>query len=163
MDPESYISNYPESDHAAPELLNDPHFREAIYRQLHPTPPSLALPLVRELFRREGNYRADESNDGEHFENLYWAALFLYQMGTLKDVIPMWDAKHISMDTGGGFDIQFLVGRGVMETIRYCRELNTPKAIAAAEYLIACQDAGDFDGLDTWLNDRIRYFDDDAN
>jgi hypothetical protein len=34
----------------------------------------------------------------------------------------MWEAKNIDMDTGCGFDTQFMVGARVDETIEYLEE-----------------------------------------
>ena len=158
MDAATYISTFPDSAVAAPQILATPEFRRSILQEMHPTPSLELLPLVRKLLPLEVAYRADESNDGEFFENLYWAALFLYQIGTLDDVIPMWKAKRTNCDTGFGFDIQFLVGQGVDETIAYCCGLNTQNAQAAADYIAECKDCGDFDYLDEWLAFWIDYY-----
>jgi hypothetical protein len=158
MDANAFLAAYSRGADVDPDRLDDPAFRDTLYRALHPTPAPNFLPLVRDPFRREAKYRADESSDGEYFENLYWAALFLYRIGSLDDVLPMWRAKHMNMDTGGGFDIQFLVGQGVTPTIAYLRMSNDPVADEAADCIVECRDAGDLDHLDEWLSDRIDYF-----
>lgn len=81
MDADTYIATYPTSLDTNPELLDDPAFRESLYRRLHPTPNRELLPLARVLFGQEIEYRNDDSHDGEYFENIYWTALFLYQIG----------------------------------------------------------------------------------
>lgn len=158
MDAETYISTYPASAKQNPELLIAPPFRELLCRQLHPTPSRKHLPLIREMFQQEIQYHLEISQDHEYFENLYWTALFLFQIGELDDVLPMWRAKHINFDTGCGFDIQFLVGCGVNETIKFLRNCNEPDAGFAAEYIQKCQVAGDLSNLDDWLSTRIKYF-----
>jgi hypothetical protein len=158
MDAESFLAGYPSSTEAHPVLLGDPAFRSSLYRLWHPAPSLEFLPLVRDMFQREAGYRADASNDGEYYENIYWNALFLYQIGDFDDVTPMWKAKHINMDTGFGFDIQFLVGRGVAETIEYLQRHGDQSSDEIGDYLTKCRDAGDFDDLDEWLRDRIEYF-----
>jgi hypothetical protein len=67
----------------------------------------------------------------------------------------MWKAKHISMDTGAGFDGQFLVGAGVEPTISYLRE-NGHNEIA--EYIDHLKGSGDLDDLEGWEKFRIHYF-----
>lgn len=158
VDAKKFLEGYPANADADLSALTDPLFRESIYRSIHPAPPPKLLPLIRDLFLREVQYRADESNDGEYFENLYWAALFLYQLGDFNDVIPMWNAKRTNMDTGVGFDIQFLVGQGVEETIRWLRQQKDPLSDRIATYITECRDAGDFENLDQWLASKINYF-----
>ena len=158
MDADTYLATYPGSAKSNPDRLRDPAFRASICDRLHPTPATRFLPLVRDVFRREIDYRCDATTDGEYFENLYWSALFLYQIGDLEDVLPMWRAKHINMDTGVGFDVQFLVGRGVAETIEYLRKQDDSEAVGAADYIASCRDGGDFDALDEWFAHRIEYF-----
>ncbi len=138
--------------------LDLPSNRRKLYQALHPNPAAKFLPLMRELLKKECQYRAEQTNDGEFFENLYWVALFLYQIGTLDDVMPMWRAKHINMDTGCGFDVQFLVGQGVGRTLSFLSSLNEDEAKSAHQYISECQAAGDFDELDQWLQHRINYF-----
>ena len=67
----------------------------------------------------------------------------------------MWEAKHINMDTGCGFDIQNLVGAGVKNTILYLEERNLGKI---AQHLRACEKNGRFDYLPEWTRQRTDYF-----
>ncbi len=158
MDAKKFLESYAANADADLSVLTDSLFRESIYQSIHPEPPAELLPLIRELFLREVQYRADEENDGQHFENLYWAALFLYQLGDFNDVIPMWNAKHTNMDTGVGFDIQFLVGQGVEETLQWLRQQRDPLSDRIANYITECRNAGDFEELDQWLASKINYF-----
>ena len=70
----------------------------------------------------------------------------------------MWQAKQTNMDTGCGFDVQFLVGCGVQETLAFLRDCPKPVAQQAYDYIASCKTAGDFDNLDQWLVERIEYF-----
>ena len=158
MNAQLFLSEYPSSATKNASFLTDPAFRDSIYQALHPSPENRFLPLLRELFQLEVDYRSDESNDGDYFENIYWVALFLYQFGELDDVIPMWRGKHTNMDTGRGFDIQFLVGAGVETTLDYLQDHADQESTRIAAYLSACKEAGDFDDLEGWLASRIRYF-----
>jgi len=138
--------------------LRKPSFRERIYRELHSGPTREDRNLLLRMLNLEAKYRSDDSNDGEHFENLYWCGLLLHQVMAPEDALPMWSAKHVNFDTGCGFDIQFLVGAGVDETLLFLRGVGDTSASKAADYIDECREAGDFDDLPSWLEDRIRYF-----
>jgi hypothetical protein len=98
--------------------LSNPAFRAAIYAALHPRPTAEDRHLLRHLLELEMDHRRREENDDDvYFENLYWCGLLLYQLGVVEDVILLWRAKHVNMDTGIGFDVQFLVGAGVDKTL----------------------------------------------
>ena len=110
-----------------------------------------------DLFRNEMNFRRDDSlpDEDSWFENIYWCGLLLYLVGDPEDVPLMWEAKHINMDVGCGFDSQFLVGAGVTETIRYLTDKGHTKI---AEYLDHIQASGELDDLPKWESYRISYF-----
>lgn len=103
-------------------------------------------------------YRSDETNSDEHFENLYWCGLLIYQLGITEDIIALWRAKNLNFDTACGFDVQFLVGGGVEETLDYLDRADQPDGKQAASYLTKCAEVGDFDNLDLWRESRIAYF-----
>jgi hypothetical protein len=56
----------------------------------------------------------------------------------------MWKAKSSNFDLGCGFDIQFLVGAGLSETIEFLRHHHDPEASNAVEFIESCYAAGDF-------------------
>jgi hypothetical protein len=121
-------------------------------------------PQLIDLFRRELDWRRHAERDPNFkdddpelgaFENLYWCGLLLYFAGDPEDVPLMWEAKHISMDTGCSFDVQFLVGAGVEQTLDYLRR-NDLHSIAT--YVEKCKGSGDFDDLTKWEGFRINYF-----
>ena len=92
------------------------------------------------------------------FENLYWCALLLHQLGRLEDVLPLWRAKNTSFDTARGFDAEFLVGAGVEETIVFLDASPDPEAAKAHAYLTKCCNESVFDDLASWLVERRAYF-----
>ncbi len=102
---------------------------------------------------RTADHPGDE--DDLYFEQLYWCALLLYLVGDPADVPLMWEAKNINMDTGSGFDVQFLVGAGVHETVSYLQAHGNDEIAA---YLQQCEAAHDFDDLPGWEQFRIEYF-----
>jgi hypothetical protein len=113
-----------------------------------------------DLFRLEMAYRrqdkpAEGDEDSDYFEHLYWCGLLLYLVGDPADSPLMWEARNISMDTACGFDVQFLVGVGVEETIKYLEE---HAETAAADYIKITKSCGDFDDLQGWEEFGIHYY-----
>jgi hypothetical protein len=136
--------------------FRDPKHREAFLKSVEPTREAVK-PVHRELvelFKREMEYR-EGSGELDYFEQLYWSALLLYLIGDPADVPLMWKAKHINMDTGCGFDGQFLVGAGVEATIDY---LDRNGAVEIAGYVREMEERGEVDDLETWEKFRIGYF-----
>jgi hypothetical protein len=109
--------------------------------------------LLQEIFASEIEYRASDSA-AEHFENLYWCAYLLFCVGDPADVPMMWSAKHINFDTACGFDIQFLLGGGVDQTLEYLRSHGHQEI---ADALLAYEDELRSD-LAEWSTFRHRYF-----
>ncbi len=72
MSAESFLANYSVPEDLNSELLNDPHFRESIYKSMHPKPVARFFSLARKMLDHEVTYRQDENHDGEYFENIYW-------------------------------------------------------------------------------------------
>jgi hypothetical protein len=136
--------------------FGDPRHRKAFLRSVQPTREAVT-PIHRELvelFKKEMEYR-ESSGELEYFEQLYWSALLLYLIGDPADVSLMWKAKQINMDTGFGFDGQFLVGAGVAVTIDY---LDRNGAVEIAGYIREMKERGEVDHLETWEKFRIEYF-----
>lgn len=146
------------ADIDARELL-EPETRTGIYALLHRNVSPLDRGLLRQLLLLEMQYRADESNPQDYFENLGWCGLLMYQIGDLDDVMLLWRAKHVTFDTACGFDIQFLVGGGVDATIKFLAMTRDSDAQDALSCIRECQEAGDFDNLSDWLAFRLAYYD----
>lgn len=147
----------------AQRMLSDVERRMALYGRLHPRADPAHAPLLRALLAHEVAFRNDEDAEAaapeNAFENLYWCALLLAQLGCLEDVLPLWRAKHTNFDTGCSFDIQLVVvGAGVSETLELLSHSADPEAPSAAEYIAACRDAGQLDNLGEWLEFRRAYF-----
>lgn len=138
--------------------LQDDELRDGIYKLIQLKDASSFHSLLKALFNYEVNYRNDEGNDGEFFENIYHCAFFLFTVSDLNDVIPMYEAKMSNFDLGCGFDIQFLIGAGVEETINYLCQNKNPTSQSALEYIKACQTGGDFDNLEEWIEHKKSYF-----
>jgi hypothetical protein len=49
-------------------------------------------------------------------------------------------------------------GQDVTPTFAYLRMRNDRVADQAADYMVECREAGDFDNLEEWLSDKIDYF-----
>jgi hypothetical protein len=142
--------------------LNSPRDRRALLLKIPPNREVVRKyhPELLDLFRREMSYRtgddlAEGDDECDYFEHLYWCGLLLYLVGDPADVAVMWEAKHINMDTGCGFDGQFLVGAGVEETIKYLEERGQK---APADYLKELKASKELDDLQGWERFRIHYF-----
>lgn len=143
----------------ARRLLSDADRRATLYRAMHPQPETSHAPLLRALLAHEVAFRSDPRGDDEdRFEHLYWCGLLLSQIGDVRDVLSLWRAKNTNFDTGCGFDVQFLVGAGVEETLAFLARSEDPAASEAAAYISECAKAGDFDDLDDWRAFRVGYF-----
>ncbi|HST11185.1 MAG TPA: hypothetical protein VLL05_12485 [Terriglobales bacterium] len=150
-----------EIDFASYDLTQPKHR----YRILSKIPPDRAAVRMlhtelRDLFRREMKYRKSGSpalpNDEYDYADMsYWCGLLLYLIGDPADTPLMWEAKNIDFDLGCAFDIQFMVGAGVDQTIRYLESHGTNDAV---EYLESCRRARDFEDLRGWERFRIHYF-----
>jgi len=141
----------------ASRLLDVSSFRQGVLREIHRSPSRDASGLLRAILDREADCRLSGKSE-EYFENLYWCAFLLWRVGDLRDVIPLWRAKNIDFDTACGFDIQFLTGAGLNQTIEYLESCADPEAGPALEYIMNCRAAGDFDDLQAWAIWRANYF-----
>jgi hypothetical protein len=138
-------------------VLGDPEFRRHVLREIHLRPTSDASGLLREILSLEAADRASGDNP-DFYENLYWCAYLVWRLKRVEDVRALWRAKNTNFDTGAGFDVQFLTGAGVEETIRYLLAQSDPESSAAAAHLLKRRDAGDFDALEDWAVWREGYF-----
>jgi len=148
--------------------LDTPSGRQAVLKSVPPDRETAAKyhAELLDLFKREMKFRREiwETVEGgppcrddeiDYYEHLYWCGLLLYLIGDPVDVPLMWEAKHTNMDTGCGFDGQFMVGAGVDATLTYLKD-NDYREIA--DYLESMRRAQDFDDLPRWERSRIKYF-----
>ena len=138
--------------------LSEPVTRQKILKSIEPLDAKHNHGLLSQIFQvemRDRSHRKTSDYDEDYHENLYWCGFLLFHVGDLRDVLMMWQAKQIDMDTNCGFDIQILVGAGVETTIKFLVE-NHHQEIA--NRLIFCQEQGDFDRLDEWQNFRQSYY-----
>lgn len=138
--------------------LQDDELRNGLYELIPLNEISSYHSLLKALFEQEVKYRNNELEDGAFAENIYYCAFFLFTIGDLNDVITMWRSERSNFDLGCGFDIQFLVGAGVEETINYLRQSKDVSASDALQYIEACKSAGDFDNRQEWINQKKAYF-----
>ena len=137
-----------------------PKARKEILQEINPEYAHEDHLLLLDIFKLEMAYRSDEQtvdDDGEdYYENIYHCGLLLFCIAHLHDIDLMWEAKHLNMDMGCGFDIQFLLGSGIGKTIEYLNYTNEQEPIL--KYIKACDACGDFDNLDEWKESKISYF-----
>ena len=161
MQTAEFVRRYFDLDFASSQevmkLLDDALFREALYAELRHDPSGAQRPLLRNLLHKEMRYR-QERPDGDSFENLYRCAFLLYRVGDVRDVELLWQAKNVDFDTGCGFDVQFLAGAGIDETVRYLQMKPDMDSAAALEFILKRKESGGFDDLETWFRWREQYF-----
>ena len=71
----------------------------------------------------------------------------LSRIGKVEDALVIWHAKESSFDGFNSVDVQFAVGAGVEETLRFLDQQQTEMASYAAKYIRSCKSAGDFENL----------------
>lgn len=117
--------------------------------------------LVRFLLEQEKACRWD--NTETELESIYHCGFLLSLLGQIEDLQLLWQAKMTNMDTGAGFDSQFLVGAGVLPTLAYLHSLQEDWAKKAEVYIEKCQRAGDFNDLEGYRSFKLRYFEIDPS
>ncbi|MCX4386485.1 hypothetical protein OG777_06020 [Micromonospora peucetia] len=100
------------------------------------------LDLVRELL-------AELSGQGWEADTLLMrlCCIQLFNAGLLDDVLRVWDAKESSFDAHCSIDVQLLCGAGLVETKTYLAAHPSPEAADALEWLLGCEETGDFEGF----------------
>jgi len=147
-------------------FLGDPDIRVELYRAIHPGGDPMLAVLLRALLAAEVRDRAreldrdeDDDEDDDHFEQLYWCAYMLAEVGDPVDVPRLWRAKHTTFDTSIGLDVQCLVvGVGVDATLTFLETSEDPDAPKIAAHLRTRRDGGDFDDLEGWRARWRAYF-----
>jgi hypothetical protein len=125
---------------------------------LHPAGENLEE--VRALLVEETNRERGEQGCG-NTELMRLCCVQLLNAGLLLDVALIWRAKTASFDCECGLDIQLLCGAGLAETKDFlAAQGQVPEAEAALERILACEEAGDFEGfaVDAWAAGYARYF-----
>ena len=100
--------------------LDTPRGRAEFLQAVNPADATASHQHLRDIFQAEMAYREND-DDHDYFESIYHCAYLLFCVGDPSDVPAMWAAKHINMDTGTGFDIEFLLGAGRDATDAYLR------------------------------------------
>lgn len=69
----------------------------------------------------------------------------LFSLGSTDHTLPIWRVKNMNFDTMNLIDVECLCGGGLEETKAYLTRLSDdPDACAALEYILRCEDCGDF-------------------
>ncbi|MDJ0692410.1 MAG: hypothetical protein QNJ41_28465 [Xenococcaceae cyanobacterium MO_188.B32] len=137
--------------------------RDGIYRLIPNNPRDEFHELLVQLFEEEiefrnGLWRREREDDNDLFENIYQCAFLLHQLGRVEDVLLMWRAKNLNMDVGSRLDAQYLVGAGVLETIKFLESSTDPLASDALRYVNAWRVSADLDDLPKWREHQMTYF-----
>ncbi|MEU8244796.1 hypothetical protein [Nonomuraea sp. NPDC048916] len=118
-------------------------------------PSGADLDEIRETLRTEAVLERSAQDEGDT-ELMKLCCVQLFNAGYLDDVLTIWDAKRSSWDAGFSVDVQLLCGAGLEETKAYLTATNSPEALAALDYLLLCEGAGDFEGFS--VESRSRWY-----
>jgi len=103
---------------------------------------------AREFIRKETTKDIDDID----VDDLKDCCVLLFKSGNLDDALLIWDAKESGFDAHCSIDVQLLCGQGLEETKQHLTNLKSPEAEEALEYIIECEETGDFEGFspDKW-------------
>lgn len=79
-------------------------------------------------------------------------------LAQIEDVGLLWEAKTTSFDIMCGFDVQFLVGAGVVSTVSYLQSIQEEWAQNALTYIEESQKIGDFHNLERFREVTHKVF-----
>ncbi|MFF4545599.1 hypothetical protein [Streptomyces sp. NPDC001435] len=120
---------------------------ESLHRYgLHPVGPS--LDEVRNLLIAQVRLEQESQGNGDT-ELMKLCCVQLFNVGSLDDVLLIWQAKSASMDADCSIDVQLLCGSGLARTKAYLSCKRLPEADAALQRLLQCEAAGDFEDFST--------------
>lgn len=121
---------------------------------LHPVASS--LDGVRAVLKAITRLERRSQGDGDT-ELMKLCCVQLFNVGSLDDVLLIWDAKTASFDADCSIDVQLLCGRGLTETKAYLSSRDLSGAQAALRRLLDSEDHGDFD--DFSATERSAWYD----
>lgn len=70
--------------------------------------------------------------------------LQLFDAGSVSDVLLIWLAKTSNLDAHFAIDVHLLCGPGIEATKKYLLSNGNADALAALQYIVDCEKAGDF-------------------
>lgn len=131
---------------------------EQIYEHLEKygvSPDTTYAEELRKNIRQETNNEAREDN-----ELLKLYCIQLFSMRNIEDSLLIWRAKESSFDAHCYIDIQLVCGAGLDETKDFAANRNTPEANELLEYLLQCENSGDFEdfSVESKIKEYQYYF-----
>lgn len=94
--------------------------------------------------------KTQESDIG--IEDIMFGCLLVTIHRQIEDCLLLWKAKNTDFDTFCGLDIQLIPFMGVPATVTYLQTSHDPDATKALEYILECNENGDFDELDNYYS-----------
>ncbi|MEQ1796705.1 MAG: hypothetical protein ABL872_02065 [Lacibacter sp.] len=85
-------------------------------------------------------------------EELMFASYLVTFHQKIEDCLLIWEAKTVDFDAYCGVDIQLVPFAGVKETIAFLENQKSEKSKKALEYVLNCNEAGDFDILEEYYS-----------
>jgi hypothetical protein len=118
-------------------------------------PAESDLDQIREMLEIQTVLEHRNQGDGDT-ELMKLCCVQLFNVGTLHDVLMIWQAKTSSWDAHCSIDVQLLCGAGLAETKAYLLTEGSRSASAALDYLLQCEAAGDF--TDFSVENQSRWY-----
>jgi hypothetical protein len=120
--------------------ITDDHDEDVLIEHFGMRPTGPQLDEVRALL-------AEQTERGLESNTLIMRLLcvYLFDNGSLDDVLPIWRAKRSGWDSQFSVDVQLLCGAGLAETKDYLAGSSDEHAAEALEYLLLCEEADDFE------------------
>jgi len=119
--------------------------------------------IAKFLFEQESNWRkSDDYYETGYFDNLYFSAFLVSKYKQPEIIVNFWNTKMIDMDTGTGFDGEFLVSIGISETYKYLRNSERPNKDDILAYIGISENECQYTEtrLNQWRDFKIEYFKD---
>ncbi|WP_062062907.1 hypothetical protein [Aquimarina longa] len=87
-------------------------------------------------------------------EDLMFACYLLGMNNDIADSIKIWNAKRTDFDSLCAVDIQLVMFSGLNETKKFLKSQKTDDSIDALNYIIECEESGDFDLLKDYFDKK---------
>lgn len=147
------ISTYSSEGKFDEELLKYilEHRRTELISEINNHPNrQFALDLLNKLVKA----RSKEEYEIGSGDNIMLASYLVGLHKQVEDCLAIWEAKRIDFDSYSYVDIQLVVFAGVEKTLDYIQGFDQEDTTGIIEHIKGCQEAGDFDGLESYFSNK---------
>ncbi len=121
-------------------VIEQPHARQQLYKALLGRSLVPFHNLLRHLLEEEARFRRalwerDAEDEEDHYEGIYRCAFLLSCCADPSDTLLLWKAKHLNMDVGCSMGVEYFVGAGANETLRFLERSDAEDSVEVAAYV----------------------------